>query len=102
MKRDSSMFRTGEVRPSDDINYPHKRRRADRTGRWADQFLCKQLGKRSVKTVVSLGALSLPAEPKFERIVEAALLRIQEQARLQVKGREEGRSIYELLEPVEV
>ena len=57
----------------------------------------KVLGECSVSTVVSLASLSLPVVPKIERIGDAGLLRIREQARLQVKGREEGRLVYELL-----
>ncbi len=37
--------------------------------------------------------------PKLERIGDAALLRIHEQARLQVEGSEQHKTIYELLEP---
>ena len=54
-----------------------------------------------MKTVVSLAKLTLPPEPKIERIGDAALLRIREQARLQVQGRDEGQLIYELIEGVE-
>jgi predicted RecB family nuclease len=61
----------------------------------------KALVERDVTTVERLARLGLPVEPKIERIGEAALLHIREQARLQVKGREEGRMVYELLEPVE-
>jgi predicted RecB family nuclease len=61
----------------------------------------KALVERDVATVERLARLPLPVHPKIERIGDAALLRIREQARLQVKGREEGRMVYELLEPVE-
>lgn len=57
----------------------------------------KQLGERSVGTVISLANLTLPVKPKIERIGDAALVRIHEQARIQVKGREEGHLVYELL-----
>src|ERR1017187_1324894 len=57
----------------------------------------KQLGERGVGTVVGLPNLPLPVSPKIERIGDAALVRIHEQARLQVKGREEGHLLYELL-----
>jgi predicted RecB family nuclease len=60
----------------------------------------KALAERNVSTVVGLAKLALPARPKIERIGDAALLRIREQARLQVQGREEGRLIYELLDGV--
>jgi predicted RecB family nuclease len=61
----------------------------------------KQLPERDVKTVVSLAGLTFPVIPKIERIGDAALVRIHEQARIQVKGRNEGRICYEMLEPVE-
>ena len=50
-----------------------------------------------VATVAGLAALTLPVTPRIERIGEAALETIREQARLQVEGREQGRIIYELL-----
>jgi predicted RecB family nuclease len=61
----------------------------------------KVLVLREVDTVACLGALPLPARPKIEGIGETALVRIREQARLQVAGREARRLLYELLEPVE-
>jgi uncharacterized protein len=61
----------------------------------------KALIERDVKTMVSLANLTLPITPQIERIGKAALVRIHEQARLQVKGREDGQAHYELLEPVE-
>jgi uncharacterized protein len=61
----------------------------------------KALAERGVSTVAGLAKFSLPPKPKIERIGGATLLRIREQARLQVQGREEGRLIYELLDGVE-
>jgi predicted RecB family nuclease len=61
----------------------------------------KALAERSVSTVAALAKLTLPTKPKIERIGAAALLRIREQAHLQVRGRDEGRLIYELLDGVE-
>jgi predicted RecB family nuclease len=61
----------------------------------------KALAERSVNTVTALAKLPLPAKPKIERIGDAALLRIREQARLQVRGREQGRLIYELLDGID-
>jgi predicted RecB family nuclease len=61
----------------------------------------KALAERRVTTVTALAKLTLPPKPKIERIGDAALLRIREQARLQVQGREEGRLIYELIDDVE-
>src|ERR1700730_8497393 len=60
----------------------------------------KALAQRDVSTVVGLAKLALPPKPKIERIGDAALLRIREQARLQVQGRQDGRLIYELLDVV--
>jgi uncharacterized protein len=61
----------------------------------------KALAGRSVSTVAALAKLVLPPKPKIERIGDAALLRIREQARLQVRGREERRLVYELIDDVE-
>jgi len=61
----------------------------------------KQLGGHGITTVVSLAELKLPVEPKIERIGNAALLRIHEQAKIQVKGRREGGPRYEFIKPVE-
>src|SRR5271169_6171493 len=61
----------------------------------------KALALRGVTTVSALAKLVLPSKPKIERIGDAALLRIREQAHLQVQGREEGRLIYELIGGVE-
>jgi len=61
----------------------------------------KALGERGVSTVAGLAAFRLPVGPKIERIGEAALFRIREQARLQVMGREQGKPCYEMLEPIE-
>jgi RNase_H superfamily len=59
------------------------------------------LAERSVTTVAALANLPLPVKPKIERIGDAAFVRIREQARLQVQGRDEGRLIYELLDDIE-
>jgi predicted RecB family nuclease len=61
----------------------------------------KALVERGVATVAHLASLPLPIKPKIERIGSAALVRIHEQARLQVQGREEGRLLYELLDEFE-
>lgn len=61
----------------------------------------KALVERGVSTLAGLADLALPVRPKIDRIGEAALFRIREQARLQVRGREEGKPCYEMLEPVE-
>jgi len=61
----------------------------------------KELGLRDIDTVARLGSLVLPLVPKIDRISDTALLRIREQARVQVQGREEDRLIHELLQPIE-
>lgn len=61
----------------------------------------KALAECGVTTVAALAKLALPPKPKIERIGDAALLRIREQARLQVQGREEGRLVYELIDDAE-
>jgi predicted RecB family nuclease len=61
----------------------------------------KALAGRGITSVASLARLVLPPKPKIERIGNAALLRIRDQARLQVQGREAGRLIYELIEDAE-
>jgi predicted RecB family nuclease len=61
----------------------------------------KALAERAVNTLTALAKLTLPPKPKIERIGDAALLRIREQARLQVQGRVEGSLIYELIEDAE-
>jgi uncharacterized protein len=57
----------------------------------------KVLVARDVTTVASLSQLDLAARPKLDGIGKAALLRIHDQARLQVEGREAGHLVYELL-----
>jgi predicted RecB family nuclease len=61
----------------------------------------KQLVARNIQTLEALGTLKLPVVPKFERIGEAALVRIHGQALLQRNGRNEGKMLYEILEPIE-
>jgi predicted RecB family nuclease len=61
----------------------------------------KELGSRGMDSVARLGNLALPLFPKINRISDAALLRVREQARLQVQGRQKGELVHELLEPVE-
>jgi hypothetical protein len=51
--------------------------------------------------VAGLASLVLPVRPKIDRIGEAALFRIREQARLQMMGWEQGRPCYEMFEPME-
>ena len=79
--------------------------------RRADDNLCfvagitrnqrKALTQRGIATLTDLAKLQLPIQPRIERIGNAALSRIHEQASLQLKGREKGRLIYELLEEFE-
>ena len=57
----------------------------------------KALVARDVTTVAGLSHLDLAATPKLDGIGNAALLRIHDQARLQVEGRNAGHLVYELL-----
>jgi uncharacterized protein len=59
----------------------------------------RELVPRSVATLADLGRLALPMQPRLEGTSESALLRVREQARLQLEGRLEGRLKYELLLP---
>jgi predicted RecB family nuclease len=61
----------------------------------------KVLTENRINTVAELGRLALPAQPAIDGIGYQALVRIREQSRLQVQGREEGRHIYKLLTPPE-
>src|SRR5271166_693158 len=60
----------------------------------------KELGSRDINSVARLASLTLPSVPQFQRMGDAALLRIREQAHVQVRGRTEG-MVHELLEPIE-
>jgi predicted RecB family nuclease len=54
---------------------------------------------RGVTTLAALGDLPLPVDPPVEGTSGAALLRVREQARLQLQRRRTGRYHYELLLP---
>jgi predicted RecB family nuclease len=80
--------------------------------RWrTDDYLClvagitrtqrKILTERGVNTVARLGALPLPPKPPVEGIGETALMRVREQARLQLEGRKAGKMVYELVTAIE-
>lgn len=79
--------------------------------RRADDHLClvagitrnqrKALTIRSINTLAGLAKLDLAQTPKLDGIGKTALQRIRQQAYLQAEGREEGRLIYELLEPAD-
>src|SRR5947208_7258384 len=59
----------------------------------------KALTTRAVTTLEALGELSLPMTPPLDGTSPAALMRVHEQARLQLEGRRAGRLLYELLVP---
>jgi predicted RecB family nuclease len=61
----------------------------------------KVLFAQGVTTVASLARIDLGPKPKIDGIGSTALVRIQKQAQLQVKGRGQENLIYELLEPIE-
>jgi predicted RecB family nuclease len=59
----------------------------------------RALTVRGVTTLESLGTLRLPVAPRLEGTSNAALLRVREQARIQLEGRRAGRPLHELLLP---
>jgi predicted RecB family nuclease len=59
----------------------------------------RALAERGVATLEALGDLELPMQPKLEGTSAGALLRVREQARIQLEGRRESRLKYELLRP---
>jgi predicted RecB family nuclease len=60
----------------------------------------RALTERGVATLEALGDLTLPMIPRIEGTSEAALDRVQDQARIQLAGRRAGgRPLYELLLP---
>ncbi|HSF03849.1 MAG TPA: TM0106 family RecB-like putative nuclease, partial [Solirubrobacterales bacterium] len=61
----------------------------------------RALTERGVATLEALGELPLPMEPRLEGTSDAALLRVREQARIQLEGRRELWPKYELLVPDE-
>ncbi len=61
----------------------------------------KVLVANHVSTVASLAALDLGPKPKLDGIGSTALVRIHNQARVQVEGRRADGLVYELLEPIE-
>jgi uncharacterized protein len=61
----------------------------------------RALAGRGVATLEELGDLTLPMEPQLEGVGDGALVRVHEQARIQLEGRREGRLKYELLLPAD-
>ena len=59
----------------------------------------RALVERGVPTLEALGDLPLPMDPPLKDVGEGALVRIHEQARIQLEGRREDRLTYELLVP---
>jgi uncharacterized protein len=59
----------------------------------------RALTERGVTTLEALGDLALPLQPKLQGTSEGALLRVHEQARIQLEGRREHLLKYELLRP---
>ena len=57
------------------------------------------LGARDVPTLEALGDLALPMSPRLEGVGEGALLRVRDQARIQLEGRRNRDHRYELLLP---
>ncbi|MSQ24276.1 MAG: TM0106 family RecB-like putative nuclease [Chloroflexi bacterium] len=61
----------------------------------------QDLTERGVDTLAALAELALPVDPPPQRTSRAALERVREQARIQAEGRTLGRTLHELLLPVE-
>ncbi|HXU84380.1 MAG TPA: TM0106 family RecB-like putative nuclease [Verrucomicrobiae bacterium] len=59
----------------------------------------RALQERGVGTLEGLGDLPIPVEPPVEGVSAAALVRVREQARLQLEGRRNADHRYELLLP---
>jgi len=59
----------------------------------------KALAARAVTTLEALGELTLPMPPPLGGTSPTALMRVREQARLQLEGRRAGRLLHELLVP---
>ncbi len=57
-----------------------------------------EFNKRSVDTMEHLAAVPLPLPWKFERGAEASYVRVREQARVQVEGRNSPQPVYEVLD----
>ena len=61
----------------------------------------RRLVEQGVTTMAGLGALDPTAFPPLDGVGHDALVRIREQARIQDRGRREGRRIREMITPVE-
>ncbi len=61
----------------------------------------KVLVTNGVSTLANLAAMDLGPKPKLDGIGSTALVRIRNQARIQVEGRKAGDVVYELLDPAE-
>src|SRR5690606_25196514 len=53
-----------------------------------------------IRTLTALADLPVPIRPKLEDVSDAALVRVREQARIQLEGRRAGAPLHELLEPI--
>ncbi len=59
----------------------------------------RALTDRGIPTLEALGDLALPMTPPLEDVGQGALIRVREQARIQLEGRREDRFKYELFLP---
>jgi predicted RecB family nuclease len=59
----------------------------------------RALQERGIATLEGLGDLPIPVDPPLEGVSAAALVRVREQARVQLEGRRNGDHRYELLIP---
>jgi hypothetical protein len=55
---------------------------------------------RSVASVEELAELPMPLATPLDGVSRSAFERVREQARIQVRGRSEGRPVHELLQPI--
>lgn len=60
----------------------------------------ERLGERDIRTLAGLGSLALPAQPPIAGIGKPALIRVREQARLQLDGRAQKTILHELITPI--
>ncbi|HEY0443050.1 MAG TPA: TM0106 family RecB-like putative nuclease [Candidatus Limnocylindrales bacterium] len=59
----------------------------------------RALEERGITTLSQLGGVAMPLVPRLEGTSDQAFRRVQDQARIQLEGRREGRMKYELLKP---
>jgi uncharacterized protein len=83
------------------VHCRERRRRDDDVSRVAGitAHQRRALKARGIATRRGLAVIDIPLRPRLEGVSDAALERIHEQARIQVKGEDERRPTWDLLEP---